>query len=633
MGLALSPSTLHFLDVIIDIETETIFRAGEERRLRQKSFQVLLYLLEHRDRVVTREELFDAIWPDIVVTEDTLVQCIVEIRKVLGDNPRQPRFVRTVPKRGYRFMALEDDRGPEDASPLVREVETSGPPALDGLGQSSMATAAAVHAPPRRNLFALAIAVLAVSVVLIAGAGTPRRETAPAGPDLRPAGRSVFEGLTTNPEAYRLYSLGLERANDLRTAEAIALFEGATRLDPGFAMAYARIGYSLGVTGGDAERARPFLARAAGMVSRLGERERIVVAGWQTIVAGDWNAAIEQFRMIIDRYPTDLESHLRLAQLLTGEERTSEGVAVLERALLIDPSSPGVQNSLGGLYSLLGRHEQAIAAHRRYVALRPAEPNAYDSLGISYSWSGDYDAALAQYARALELKPDFDLVRYHRAATYVQLGRFREAIADVRTLAGSPKSVRDAGRAWSVMAEIYQIAGDLPRAREAARHVPAESGWSAMLVGADPAAQSVEARQRRMAAFNGRGARMVRRGDFYFRGRTALARGERDAAIAMLRDSLRFKPFNWNVDSYETGLADAYLELGRFSEAAAEYSRVLSINPHYARAIYGRARAHEALGNRARAREDYERFLSLWKHADAGAHDALEARARLVRLG
>ena len=100
--MAPTPTTakLLFLDAEIDISQETVRRDGEEYRLRQKTFQVLLHLIQNRDRVVTREELFSTVWKNVAVTEDALVQCVVEIRKALGDEPRSPRFVRTAPKRG-----------------------------------------------------------------------------------------------------------------------------------------------------------------------------------------------------------------------------------------------------------------------------------------------------------------------------------------------------------------------------------------------------------------------------------------------------------------------------------------------------------------------------------------------------
>src|SRR5688572_27165979 len=77
---------------------------GSEIYLRPKTFQTLQLLLEHRARVVSKEEIARTIWPDTAVTDDAIVQCIVEIRKALGDDARTGRYVRTLSKNGYRFV-------------------------------------------------------------------------------------------------------------------------------------------------------------------------------------------------------------------------------------------------------------------------------------------------------------------------------------------------------------------------------------------------------------------------------------------------------------------------------------------------------------------------------------------------
>src|SRR2546421_6963028 len=93
----------------IDPSQRCLRRDGQERHLRQKTFQVLIYLLEQRQRLVTKNELIDHIWPDTAVTDNTLEQCLAEIRKVLGDNSRHPQFIKTVPRAGYRFIAQVEE--------------------------------------------------------------------------------------------------------------------------------------------------------------------------------------------------------------------------------------------------------------------------------------------------------------------------------------------------------------------------------------------------------------------------------------------------------------------------------------------------------------------------------------------
>jgi DNA-binding winged helix-turn-helix (wHTH) protein len=79
-------------------------------------FDLLVLLLAHRHRVVTRQEIFDRVWVDVVVSDGALSQAIRTIRRCLDDDPREPRFIRTVSRQGYQFVAadvqVEDDDGP-----------------------------------------------------------------------------------------------------------------------------------------------------------------------------------------------------------------------------------------------------------------------------------------------------------------------------------------------------------------------------------------------------------------------------------------------------------------------------------------------------------------------------------------
>jgi DNA-binding winged helix-turn-helix (wHTH) protein len=88
----------------LDPHTESVWRNADEIRLRPKTFAVLRYLADHPRRLVTKEELLEAVWPEVVVGDAALTVCIGEIRKVLGDDAQTPRFVETIHRRGYRFI-------------------------------------------------------------------------------------------------------------------------------------------------------------------------------------------------------------------------------------------------------------------------------------------------------------------------------------------------------------------------------------------------------------------------------------------------------------------------------------------------------------------------------------------------
>src|SRR5271155_4994461 len=79
----------------------------EERRitLTHKTFAVLRYLVEHAGRLVSQGELLATLWPDTFVQPEALKNHILDIRVVLGDNAKNPKFIATLPKRGYQFIA------------------------------------------------------------------------------------------------------------------------------------------------------------------------------------------------------------------------------------------------------------------------------------------------------------------------------------------------------------------------------------------------------------------------------------------------------------------------------------------------------------------------------------------------
>ena len=99
--------------VEIDPQLWSVKRDGVEQPLRQQSFHVLLFLLARRSELVHKEELVASFWSDAAVTNNALVQCIADIRRALGDDPRNPRFIKTVPRAGYRFIAEVDEVWPE----------------------------------------------------------------------------------------------------------------------------------------------------------------------------------------------------------------------------------------------------------------------------------------------------------------------------------------------------------------------------------------------------------------------------------------------------------------------------------------------------------------------------------------
>lgn len=94
-----------FADFTLDVSEHRLLRENEEIYLQPRTFETLLYLIERHGHLITKKELLDALWADTFVTENALSRCIKEVREALGDDAHQPRYIKTIPRVGYKFIA------------------------------------------------------------------------------------------------------------------------------------------------------------------------------------------------------------------------------------------------------------------------------------------------------------------------------------------------------------------------------------------------------------------------------------------------------------------------------------------------------------------------------------------------
>src|SRR6059058_6146178 len=92
---------------------------GRERPLIPRYFDLLVFLIERRHEAVHRRDIFDRVWNDVVVSDSALSQAIRTIRRALGDDSRDPRFIRTVSRHGYRFVFADLVEEADDSEALV----------------------------------------------------------------------------------------------------------------------------------------------------------------------------------------------------------------------------------------------------------------------------------------------------------------------------------------------------------------------------------------------------------------------------------------------------------------------------------------------------------------------------------
>ncbi len=148
-----------FSNLILDPGRRSLCRRGTEVPIGDRAFGVLLVLVERAGEVVSKRELLDAVWSDVVVVEDNLVKAVGELRSALGDSPAEPHFIRTIHRRGYTFIAPV-----ERIEPAGRE----NPPAVSPTRPTARSTRVVV-------VGSLTLAVAAVvAIAVVAGVGWSR---------------------------------------------------------------------------------------------------------------------------------------------------------------------------------------------------------------------------------------------------------------------------------------------------------------------------------------------------------------------------------------------------------------------------------------------------------------------------
>ena len=116
----------------LDTGNECLWRSGAQIQLPPKPYAILRYLVDNPGRLITHDELLDAIWPETYVQPQVLRTYMLELRKVLGDDAGAPRFIQTIPKRGYCFIATVTESAVTQAK-QVTSTEATQAPKVDGL--------------------------------------------------------------------------------------------------------------------------------------------------------------------------------------------------------------------------------------------------------------------------------------------------------------------------------------------------------------------------------------------------------------------------------------------------------------------------------------------------------------------
>lgn len=686
-------------DFRIDVLTECLSDGGETKPLRHQLFQVLLYMLENPCRTITKEELLEAVWQGVSVTDNALAQCITELRRVLRDDPKSPTFIKTLPKVGYRFLVPFDVIYAEPATPPVLEMppasleapkstsfrhtgwtlgvaaavliavvsitssvilhrtsngkaSTTTPPSFqkkmvirpfenatgnpkmdwvkDGLPgmlsedfRSGLHLSASVDTHSGSNdLYILGTVITEADHYLLrtevhaADGKLLSSNQIPASTDGFPLAASLATSLmagdlgipstdgdtqgeqeattTRSAEAAHYYQQGVVRAKNFDTRHAIELLQKAIALDPKFAMAYARIGYTYAVVDFAPEKGVPYLQKASSLSANLSEQQRLYIAAWKATAEGKYAEATTLYSSLTQRFPKDTEAYIQLAKLQRSREQIDDAIATLQRGLNFSPNVSAIYNVLSVMQLAAHQYAAAVETAQQNLQLVPKEANAHDTMGMVYQQTGKVYQAMAEYSAALSLDPEFEPALVHMGDADFLIGLNEDAIVQYHRYIQAAHTDEARAVGYGNIATVYRRMGDLDRATEAAaleQHYNPKAIWNTLVIAVEKndrqQAVALEAKLGNFPYTQERGAPGDLRTLAFERGWLALHHGNNDEAISYFSEALRHLPASSGIDLHESCLGDAFAQLGMRTEAVKEYQRVLTQNPNDAEAKHG----------------------------------------------
>jgi DNA-binding winged helix-turn-helix (wHTH) protein/tetratricopeptide (TPR) repeat protein len=388
-------------------------RAGITRRLSQQPLRVLLELVEHPGQVVTRERLVRLLWPKGIVDFDNSLNGIVrKLRVTLGDDSETPRYIETLPRIGYRFVAALDP----PASPLAGEARR---PSARGWRRWSLPGAGA-------------LAVLAAAWWLARPAATIPEVPVDSSATLVPR-------RTTSARAYEHYLDGLYQRSrrDLNGAPlALAAFDAALREDPRYAEAWAALSSTL--IGTAITQEGPVLPT----LERAGEAARRAV-----LIDGS----------LPDAHAAQGLVHTFLERDYAAAERD------FARALQLDDKLARAWHGVAVLRAFQGRADEALAAMRRARELEPMTPHFNSQYGLLLYHARRFDEAIAHVRPIVESQPKFDQARSVLIRSLVAKGELSEALAQAGLRTSDGPNFSDLGLVLAASGQRAEAEAEVAR--------------------------------------------------------------------------------------------------------------------------------------------------------------------------
>ena len=499
-----------FDDVVVERDLFRVSKRGQPKTLEPRAFDLLIYLIEHRGRVVEKQELFDQVWKESFVSDNALTQEIKNIRHAIGDSVDNPRYIRTFQRHGYRFIA-------EVVEERKAAVSVESAPSIAVLPFANLSDA------PEQEYFCdglaeeLLNALTKVSDLRVV-ARTSSFSFKHRQLDVREIGRrlnaaTVLEGsvqrtgnrvriltqLINTADGYHLWSERFDREMDdiFAIQDEIAgaiIDELRVELLPNERNAVIKRytgsvdAYNLYLKGrhfwnrrfapGALEKALEYFRQAIGVDPRYALAYSGVADCCNLL--GLWGfdpphkasagaTAAAEKALEIDNTLAEAHASLAFAKLLyawdwPGAEREFKEALALNEGY-------GLAHLWYALYlCAMERFDEAIREANRAQSLDPLSLGINSNIGPILTTTRNYGQAVEQLEKTLELDPSFGLAYYYLVYPLLALGRFDEA------LAAAQKSIEHTGgmpMAIAFLGHLYGRTGQRDKAEKVIEDVEA----------------------------------------------------------------------------------------------------------------------------------------------------------------
>ena len=625
---------LRFGPFRLDAADARLWCESQPVRLTTKALQVLSYLAERPGQLVTKDELFSAVWPDTVVSDATLTSNIQAVRQALGDDPRQPQYLETVYRRGFRFIAptaATDASGPSAELPVLsaRALPLPEKPSLIVLPFVNMS-----HDPEQEyfsdgltDVLTGDLSLLSSLLVIARNSAFTYKGKAVKVQDVgREMGvRYVLEGsvqkaagqvrITTQlieaATGYHLWSERYDRPlHDLFALQDEIVRKIVTTLklqltleEQGWAVrkhtdnlaAYDAllrgVEYFFCYTKEANAQARRMFEKALALDPQYAEA--CVALGWAYYIEWTWRwstapqtlerawALAQQALALDDSLP---RAHSLLSVLYTQHQQLDQAVAAGERAIALDPNNATSYALQAEALIWAGRPEEALQAIKQAMRLNPRYPSLYlAELGAAYRLTGRYAEAVAVLQETISRSPTFLTAHLGLAESY-WLQWISQQSPEAQTLELALAAAQRALALNDVLSWNHLVLGNLYLAQQHYEQALAEMERAVALAPTEAVSYAALAK-------------------------VLSCMGRTEDALGAAAQAQRLKP--GIADGHLADVGSAYAVAGHHAEARAALQRFISRYPNFLPVRLMLTAVYSELGQAAEARAEAAEVLRL----------------------